>query len=46
MVRISLILTIFYCLTTYSQERFTDIDGQRFHIKYFRTNETTVIFER
>jgi pimeloyl-ACP methyl ester carboxylesterase len=40
-----LIFTLFCFLITHGQEKFVEIDGQRFHIKHFRTNEITVIFE-
>jgi pimeloyl-ACP methyl ester carboxylesterase len=45
MRRFILIITLFCFSTTYGQERFVAIDGQRFHIKHIRSNEITVIFE-
>ncbi len=38
-------ILLFLCLTLNGQERYADIDGQKFRIKKFGSGETTVIFE-
>jgi hypothetical protein len=39
------ILCSLLCLSLYSQERFVDLDGQKFRIKEFGTGDITVLFE-
>ena len=39
------IASIIFCINLYSQEKYVDVDGQKFRIKSFGKGEMTVIFE-